>query len=501
MTRRRLQLNVLQSRVDMLPLRNSTGELLGTPLGYSPESGAAGGADFSYQRQFRAAATVHDALPTTDGYVSVSYKDSKHDAVISVQQDHVYNLYGCDQKPRATLLSEPEFVGLAHLPQGTLAWKRGLAAIIMGNGRQEIKGIDLKDPSWVACIGASGRIVAATDTQIYWSGVNDNLDFTPSLSSGAGSATYTAEIGQVVNLVESAEGFYVLGSHGAIHGQCTGDSQYPYQFKPVMGFRGIKHKKNCVVKYGNIGSLYAWTERGLQIIKGLQADDVEPELSFALMQGTYTALRPTEHENIYYECPREYRDNFDCTTTNIAVELKLDVDDIRVQNLDNRYTVVSYGGGNAVYNQCYIIDMTLGRSAIVNVVHTDFHEGLRLVSNGIFRNMLTDGGTENATGKYLLHDVRSLQSSVSTVTKLLLTGRLNQDEYTAAGNAESRVHPLQYVQALQGVDVRGSAWLPYGLSLTFARQNEVQYAGRLRQYYLSLLVPFVGHMSGLFLDI
>lgn len=511
MTRRTVQLNVSKSRVLMLPLRAPAEELLVSQLAQNPESTASGGTEFSANRHLRGASTTHDALPADVGWHSVGYKPYPLPELSG--KLHVEQLRACGTQgslaPFQALYDEKDFVGIAQLPQGTLAWKYN-GSISLGGNPAVLKGIIQDSYTWVSVVQSGGRLVAATQDMLYWSGIEDNLDFTPSLSTGAASTGHIFNIGTIVKLIPSPEGFYALGSKGALHAQCTGDLEFPYNFKEVLGFRGILDKSWCEVKKV-LSEYLSYTSGGLQIIKGLEAQDVEPELSYALRCGVYTVLNPVEAEDPAYICNREFRDNFDCVPKVLAVEIQCYNQAVRVVNICDRYTTVSYGANSSIepYKQFYILDAQLARSGIVNVEHTDTfwidaENSLGVVSKKRSYALATEHNSDSITAppaKMFYNDVVNLARSVQTVTKVRLHGHFNTFHYANASLAPSGEHFLQYISVSQGVDVRGSHVNLRGLSLTFATRGEVQYAGRIRQHNLGLVIPFNGFVGGVFLDI
>ena len=513
MTRRRVQLNVSKARVLMLPLRAAPEEILVSQLAQQGESVAAGGAEFSHNRQMRGASTVHDALPADAGYNSIMYFRT-HPVELAGKKHFTY-LRSCKSsdcgssagasEPFPALYDEDEFVGIAQLPEGTLAWKRQGGAIL-GGRPVVLKGIFQDSCMWTSVVQAGGRLVASTEDMLYWSGIEDNLDFTPSLSTGAASTGHIFNIGSIVKLIPSPEGFYALGTNGALHAQCTGDLEFPYNFREVLGFRGIKQGRWCVVQKV-LSEYLAYTTGGLQLIKGLEAQDVEPELSHALRIGAFTVLSVVEAEQPMYQCGREFRDNVDCKPTVLAEERHCDSHSVRAVNVCDRYVTVSYGvhEGSAEYSQMYVIDNQLARSSILNIEHTDMgwndaHNTLEVVSKKRAHAVKPDCVGE-VLSKMFFSDFHNLMRSIQVVTKIVLFGHFCQSDYVDAGRAPTGEHELQHIPVSQGVDVRGSHVDLRGLSLTFASRGEVQYAGRIRQHNLGFIIPFNGYVSGVFLDI
>jgi len=515
MTRRRVQLNLSKPRVLMLPLRASPEEILVSQLAYQAESVAAGGSEFSHNRQMRGSATVHDALPADTGFNSVGYlatfpielKGRQHFTTLRACAQSGCNTSAGAAEPFAALYDEDNFVGIAQLPQGTLAWADD-GQVSLGGRPVVLKGIFQDSCMWTSVVQAGGRLVASTKDMLYWSGIEDNLDFTPSLSTGAASTGHVFNIGSIVKLIPSPEGFYALGTNGALHAQCTGDLEFPYNFKEVVGFRGIKQGRWCVVQKV-LSEYLAYTTGGLQVIKGLEAQDVEPELSYALRVGLYTVLSTVDAEIPMYECKREFRDNVDCKPTVLAEERSSSNSAVRVVNICDRYMTVSYGATDmrSTYSQVYIIDSQLARSGILNIEHTDVdwndsHSSLEVASRQRSYAVTTDcAGAERPLAKLFFNDFHNLMRSVQTVTKAVVFGHFCQSDYVDAGFADTGKHYLQHIPISQGVDVRGSRVNLRGLSLTFASRGEVQYAGRIRQHNLGFIIPFSGYVSGMFLDI
>ena len=78
-----------------------------------------------------------------------------------------------------------------------------------------------------------------TNNNIAWSSTTNPLDFTPSLVTGAGSASPFTLLGQPIALLPVQSGFYIQTDVETIYAQYTGNSRYPWKFVPIASAPGM----------------------------------------------------------------------------------------------------------------------------------------------------------------------------------------------------------------------------------------------------------------------
>ena len=497
--RSELSLNLAHAYFTLNPFNAPLQEFPAANRTIMPESQASGGDRFQHWRKFRAAAYIKDALPTELGYASIKrsiinclniYGKFKHlDYVTSCNNESV--LYSYDRA---------DIINIAYLPSGSVIWFRdGTVQHGINKLSVDILGINAYSNFIVDVIGAHNRLIICTTNMLYWSGAENPFDFTPSLSNGAGSGGIVQNIGSIIKLVPTSQGFYVLGSNGGVYARCTYNIQYPFELIPVVNFNGILNYDSVHSDY-LADKLLVYTKSGLQWLNEANAVNDFPDISYQLKLNTYIEFEfkttYSDKSDLY-----EYLDN-GCDSINyrpLFTEL-ISEHNVMVNNISPRYTVVSYAYIDGAYTRLYVIDKFLDRSSSVHFKHTDvIHNNLNdrigfIIADGlnVLNIYLGDG-----TSLLYLHEFSRLDGTVDIITKFKLIGDFYAEKYK---DQYDNCHgDLLDVIAVQGVE-RLTSQFNNTMNLAVSNKREIWYSGKFRQAILSAIVPFSGWLTELTLS-
>lgn len=459
---------------------------------FFPESVAAGGTAFQRHRKMQANVYAADSLPTENGYGTVSYKPWESGTYVKyLSPDRTVWLTHCEGSDYLMAYNSSAVNTFPHTPEGHLMWLTTGTVLNSSLASVAIKGINPEE--LLGVIGVKGRLVGHDTKFVYWSGFGI-LDFTPSLSTGAGSSGHTADIGKIVQLVPADDGFYILGTRGGLFAKCTGDAQ-PFSLSLIPNFDGISEDRSLKVCYSS-ASLTLFSNSGLCEISPQGAQFAEFDKSRQLCS-TYKTLQLTCTPQKWGTLVdiAEYIDTVDCETTRLYYEKPCDIKVPVVTMVSPNYVTVSFGwdSGIGAYTRLLVLNKTLMRESVLHVDHTDVN---RAATGSSAEFILTCDGVPvdvafgDGIGTLIYHNLQRYSADVVCISKLSLSGTFAVSRYTD--------EKLQTVEAQQGVDILDSA--VDRLDLTRAVTREVQYAGRLRQRVVSLKLHWSGDLSGVTLE-
>ena len=334
---------------------------------------------------------IHDVMPTRQGVKSVAYQKvlqglhgiNTFDRIQSVRDaDDGIAFLGTTTDGRSFLIStfspswtEVTPAGAPSTSEISIANVTGQSYICYPNF-----GIFSVDPSLVKLVPASiswgstvndngvalnnsmiisicdcyNFLLATDGFTIYNSSSTNPLDFDVSngLITGAQSQVPADIQGNIVALVKLGLGFAVFTPTNTVSGQWSGNIKYPWVFRPIFNSGGTDSIVK-VSKGGPDGSIYAYTNAGLQQLTVLKAENVFSTLTDYLSSRFYEDW--DDVNNIPYE-------------SQLSEDLK-----IRIQWTGNRYLTVSYGP--QALEQAYVYDTNLkqwGKLRIPHVCTVDF---------------------------------------------------------------------------------------------------------------------------------
>lgn len=116
-----------------------------------------------------------------------------------------------------------------------------------------------------ASSGATVLTKQASPGAVYWSSTINELDFVPSLITGAGGGQVQGAEGLVTLCLPHTTGFIVYTTKNAVGSTYSGNSRYPFNFNAIVGSGGISDP-SLVTQEGVTGNHYAYTTNGLQLL-------------------------------------------------------------------------------------------------------------------------------------------------------------------------------------------------------------------------------------------
>jgi hypothetical protein len=193
------------------------------------------------------------------------------------------------------------------------------------------------------------NICYSKDT-IFWSSLINELDFIPSLSTGAGQAIPQDLKGPIIAVLPISGGFIIYTTKNAVSAIYSNNVRFPWIFKEVANSGGIASPEHVTYE-ANLGTQYAWTSAGLQEVSIQGAKVIQPELTDFLGSKRYEDYDPS---------------TFIFTSTNLG-----DVLNTKLALVDNRYLVLSYGVESGLFTYCVVYDSVLKRWGKLRITHTD----------------------------------------------------------------------------------------------------------------------------------
>lgn len=140
-----------------------------------------------------------------------------------------------------------------------------------------VAGIDQTQINGIC--SSSGYLIAWDDANIYWSGSNtSDLDFTPSLITGAGGTRVEGLKGHIQLCKEINGGFIIYTDVTIISAAYTTNSQLPWNFEVLAGGAGVREPQ-CVTQDINSQVHFAWTVGGLVGVELQQCRPLFPFLT------------------------------------------------------------------------------------------------------------------------------------------------------------------------------------------------------------------------------
>ncbi len=188
-----------------------------------------------------------------------------------------------------------------------------------------------------------------------WSSLIDPLDFTPSLTTGAGFATPQDVKANITVLQGTAGGFLIFTHKNAVAAGYTNNVRAPFAFKEVANCGGVESAEQLTNEQSS-GPIYAWTTNGLQKVTLQTSEFVSGEINDFIGGRVYDSYDPGTGV---------------ITTTNYAgTEFK-----VKVALIASRWLVISYSTLATETTQQFdwslVYDTVLKRNGRTRINHTD----------------------------------------------------------------------------------------------------------------------------------
>lgn len=261
------------------------------------------------------------------------------------------------QSPAATLGQFPDLnalnITVAHVQgisylciEGTdvltfnFTTKKFNRATLIGLSISAVKGIT----------ESNGYLIAYSNNSVTWSSLINPLDFVPSLETGAGGGSVEGAKGNIAVAVPTADGFVVMTEFNAVSVLYTNNAVYPFQFSECTGAGGITNTE--LITFEAQENNYAYTSKGLQILKRRAAETIMPAVTDFLGGDLF--------------------EDFDVATNTFSeIVLSLPLRK-KLTSVSSRYLVMSYGVTELTHALVY--DTVQKRMGKLRIPHVDCFE-------------------------------------------------------------------------------------------------------------------------------
>ena len=125
-------------------------------------------------------------------------------------------------------------------------------------------------------LSSTGYMLAYDDSTVYWSNTQVEVDFVPSIVTGAGSQVPNDLKGKIVTVLPVAAGFIVYTTKNAVFAQYSGNIRFPWIFKEIPNSSGVKVPED-VTWQANLSFHYVYTTTGLMKVDRIGCEQVFPE--------------------------------------------------------------------------------------------------------------------------------------------------------------------------------------------------------------------------------
>jgi len=215
----------------------------------------------------------------------------------------------------------------------------------------------LTEANVLGITSANGYMIAYSATSIAWSStvvdpvITDPIDFTPSQITGAGGGSVQAVKGKIALCIPHFLGFIIYTNVNAVAAVYSGNVNYPYNFREVVGSGGMSNP-NYVDYDPNSGNHFAYTTSGIQIVSVSATQTVMPEATDFLA-------------GKYFEDFNEQTKTFSSVALTAPMQKNLTI-------VADRYLVLSYGITSLTHALVY--DTIMKRYGKLKVPHTSCFE-------------------------------------------------------------------------------------------------------------------------------
>lgn len=202
-----------------------------------------------------------------------------------------------------------------------------------------------------------GYMIAFDDSSVYWSSTLDidytsnAVDFTPSLTTGAGNLRPEGAKGPITVVLAATFGLAIYTTSNIVSAVYSGNSRYPFNFKEVVASGGCT-SADLVTYDSNTGNQYAYTTSGMQTVTATATQTVFPEITDFLAGSDFEDFDD---------------DTLKFTQSTLDVPMKK-----KISSVADRYLIFSYGITELTHAIVY--DMVQKRYGKLKYTHVDCFE-------------------------------------------------------------------------------------------------------------------------------
>lgn len=350
---------------------------------------------------------VNNMLPTANGYKSVDQTpvlaatgradfeyafaitdEDENKCLVAFGADHT-NLNCYAMKYGESGFSVSSYAWTAKLPNITSAYAGGknyfcipgYGVLVYSSGEFRFSPAAITYPSGVvatdivAICSSNNYLIMATVDTVYWSSTINPEDFTPSLTTGAGSGIPNDLNGRIVSLNPLNNGFVVYTSDNIILSSFSNNTNFPWIFRNANNGAGITSSKH-VTSGTDLSYHYAWTSSGMLKVTSMGCEAVFPEVTDFLTTYIYETVGAITSGITNYLI---------ITPERIVKPLS-----VRVRFIGSRYLAIAYGKALTVsdivqkYTQILVYDIAMKRwgklsvDSVTDLIELNFDSTLGL---------------------------------------------------------------------------------------------------------------------------
>lgn len=321
-----------------------------------------------------------NVMPTAEGLMSVGYSQvvaalvgaADFDQVITLRdtdennflfapaggKNYVYTANRGSWQSTNPFVAPPDAIVTRSYVNGrTFVAYEGIGAYEYDTGAETFlpvafTGLPAGIPTISGVAASNNYNICWNNITIAWSSLVDPVDFTSSISTGAGSAIPQDVKGPIRAIVPISGGFVAYTTKNAVAALYTNNARAPFVFKEISNAGGIEGPEQVSIDAA-LGFHYAYTTAGLQKITVNSAEFVDAGLS------DFLAGRILE--------------TFDISTLTWTVERLSAVVKVKVAFISGRFLVVSYGKQTSpqTYTHAVVLDVALNRWGKLKITHID----------------------------------------------------------------------------------------------------------------------------------
>ena len=211
-----------------------------------------------------------------------------------------------------------------------------------------LNGLDVADVFGIAA--SNGYMFAWKSNAVAWSSVVDVEDFEPSDVSGAGGGSLQEAKGRIITVRATNLGFIIYTEGNAVSATYSGNEDFPWVFKAIIGSGGIADAKQVSLNQFN-GAHYAYTTSGIQTISHVKTTTVLPNVTDFL------------GGNVFEDFDSD-TDTFTVTEFDGSFRKQLSL-------ISDRYLVISYGLPNTTgFTHAIVVDLIQSRFGKLKAGHS-----------------------------------------------------------------------------------------------------------------------------------
>jgi hypothetical protein len=178
-------------------------------------------------------------------------------------------------------LQDNALVTTAHINGQTYIFYEGYDAFVYDNAGFALTSVTLSAlviANITGLCAANGQMLAWSGTTLYWSSLTDETDFTPDLTTGAGSASVQEAKGRILLVLPTSNGVFLYCTGNVVYGKYTGNEQFPYSYHEVPG-SGFISNASQVSWHSNMSYQIAQTSNGIQQFDGQTSSNIYNDIT------------------------------------------------------------------------------------------------------------------------------------------------------------------------------------------------------------------------------